>query len=75
MKIFHPNIGVILQLIHGLIKGTLQLRKIFLGSILQLDKGLILQILGFPCCIGINICHAVGDVQQNLLILGNGGFC
>ena len=75
MKIFHPDIGVILQLFHSIIKGTLQLGNVFLGSILELDKGLVLQILGFFCRIGINILHAAGDAQQNLLILPYRGLC
>ena len=74
LQIVHPNIGVLLQLVQRIVKGPLQLGDVFLGPVLQLDEGLVLQVLGLLGGIGINVRHAAGDALENLLVLCHGGF-
>ena len=46
LQIFHPNACIVVEFFQSLVKGMLQLGNILLGTVLQLEEGLILQTLG-----------------------------
>ena len=46
LQIFYPNACIVVEFFQSLVKGMLQLGNILLGTVLQLEEGLILQALG-----------------------------